>query len=82
MPVPQKGMIPIGKRGAFIKHKVTVNVTDAEGHRIAVMKGAEKKFPIQFLRCLFGDFMQIYLLSLGQTVRSVDISEVKNGGKK
>ena len=65
-----------------MKHKVTINVADVDGCRIAVMKGAEKKLPIRFFRCLFGDFTQIYLLSLGQTVQSVDISEGKEGGKK
>ena len=32
-------------------------------------------------RFLFGDFQQVYLLSPGQTVESVNISEVKEGGK-
>ncbi|MDE6568287.1 MAG: hypothetical protein K2K70_11230 [Lachnospiraceae bacterium] len=65
-----------------MKHKVTINVADADRCRIVVMKSVEKKLPIRFLRCLFGDFTQMYLLSFGQTVQSVDISEVKEGGKK
>lgn len=65
-----------------MKHTVTINVADADGHRTTVMKGAEKKLPTRLLRFLFGDFTQVYLLSPGQTVQSVDVSEVREGGKK
>ena len=43
-----------------MKHKVTINVADADGHRTTVMKGAEKKLPTRLLRFLFGDFTQVY----------------------
>lgn len=65
-----------------MKHKITINVADEGGHRTAVLKGAERKLPTRLLRFLFGDFTQVYLLSPGQTVQSVDISEVREGGKK
>lgn len=65
-----------------MKHKITINVADADGRRTTVMKGAEKKLPTRLLRLLFGDFTQVYLLSPGQTVQSVDVSEVREGGKK
>ena len=39
------------------------------------------KLPARLVRFLFGDFQQVYLLSPGQTVESVNISEVKEGGK-
>lgn len=65
-----------------MKHKITINVADADRCRATVLKGAEKKLPTRLLRFLFGDFTQVYLLSPGQTVRTVDISEVGEGGKK
>lgn len=65
-----------------MKHKVTIKVADADGRSTTVLKGAGKKLPTRILRFLFGDFTQVYLLSPGQTVQSVDISEVKEGGKK
>ena len=65
-----------------MKHKITINVADADGRRTTVLKGAEKKLPTRLLRFLFGDFTQVYLLSPGQTVQSVDISEIREGGKQ
>lgn len=65
-----------------MKHKVTINVADEDGRKATVLKGAEKKLPTRILRFLFGDFTQVYLLSPGHTVQSVDISEVGEGGKK
>jgi len=59
-----------------MKHKVTINVSDEHG-RTAVLKGAQRRLPTRLLRFLFGDFTQIYLLTPGKTVESVDIREVK-----
>lgn len=63
------------------KHKITINVTDSSGKSATVLKGADMKLPSKIIRFLFGDFRQIYLLDVGQTVESVDVSEVKEGGK-
>ena len=64
-----------------MKHRITINVTDPSGRRAAVLRGAERRLPARLMRFLFGDFQQVYLLSPGQTVESVNISEVKEGGK-
>lgn len=63
------------------KHKITINVTDANGRNTTVLRGAIRKIPTRLMKFLFGDFQQIYLLSPGQTVESVDINVVKEGGK-
>ncbi|MCB6332635.1 hypothetical protein LI292_05945 [Blautia obeum] len=44
-----------------------------------MLKGANVKLPTRLIKFLFGDFTQVYLLALGQTVESVDIHEVKKG---
>lgn len=64
-----------------MKHKITINVTDPNGRKANVLRGADMRLPARLVRFLFGDFQQVYLLSPGQTVESVDISEVKEGGK-
>ncbi|MBQ3615960.1 MAG: hypothetical protein II993_08200 [Anaerotignum sp.] len=64
-----------------LKHKVTINVTDSTGKRATVLRGATRRIPERLVRFLFGDFTQVYLLAPGQTVESVDIREVKEGGK-
>lgn len=60
-------------RGMAIKHKIVINVSDPNGRKVNVLKGADVKLPTRLLRFLFGDFTQVYLLSPGQTVESVDI---------
>ena len=64
-----------------MKHRITITVTDPNGKKAAVLRGADMRLPARLVRFLFGDFQQVYLLSPGQTVESVNISEVKEGGK-
>ena len=63
-----------------LKHKITINVTDARGRHTTVLRGAKRSIPERLVRFLFGDFTQVYLLAPGQTVESVDVREVKEGG--
>lgn len=63
-----------------LKHKITINVTDPHGRSATVLKGADIRLPQRLVRFLFGDFTQVYLLAPGQTVESVDVKEVVEGG--
>lgn len=65
-----------------VKHKIVINVSDSSGRQENVLKGADVKLPARLLKFLFGEFTQVYLLSPGQTVESVDIREVEEGGAK
>ena len=65
-----------------VKHKIVINVSDSSGRQENVLKGADVKLPARLLKFLFGEFTQVYLLSPGQTVESVDIREVEEGGEK
>ena len=65
-----------------VKHRIVINVSDSGGRRKNVLKGADVKLPARLLKFLFGEFTQVYLLSPGQTVESVDIREVEEGGEK
>ena len=65
-----------------VKHKIVINVSDSSGRMENVLKGADVKLPARLLKFLFGEFTQVYLLSPGQTVESVDIREVEEGGEK
>ena len=53
-----------------IKHKIVINVSDPNGRKANVLRGADVKLPARLLRFLFGDFTQVYLLSPGQTVEA------------
>ena len=65
-----------------VKHKIVINVSDSGGCKENVLKRADVKLPARLLKFLFGEFTQVYLLSPGQTVESVDIREVEEGGAK
>ena len=64
-----------------MKHKITINVTDPNGRKATVLQGAVRRLPERLVKFLFGEYTQVYLLSPGQTVESVSISEIREGGK-
>ena len=63
-----------------LKHNITINVSDSVGKQVNVLNGADVRLPVRLLRFLFGNFTQVYLLSPGQTVKSVEVKELKEGG--
>lgn len=63
-----------------LKHKITINVSDPNGKKAVVLRGADMRLPSRIARFLFGDYTQVYLLAPGQTVESVDVREIKEGG--
>ncbi len=63
-----------------LKHKIIINVTDPSGKEATVLRGADMRLPSRIVKFLFGDFTQVYLLAPGQSVASVDVKEVKEGG--
>ena len=63
-----------------IKHKVTINVTDENGRNIKVLRGGQITLPQKIIKLLFGDYRQVFLLDPGQSVESVDVKEIKEGG--
>lgn len=64
-----------------MRHKVTINIAD-HGKTSTVLHGANLTLPTKLVKFLFGGFTQVYLLAPGQTVESVDIREVQEGGTK
>lgn len=64
-----------------MKHKITINVADRCGRKTQVLKGAVRRLPTRLLNFLFGGYTEVYLLSPGQTVQSVDIQEISEGGQ-
>lgn len=60
-----------------LKHKIVINVSDTNGKKATVLKGAVMKLPSRIVKFLFGGYTQVYLLAPGQTVDSVDVKEMK-----
>lgn len=63
-----------------LKHKVIINVSDTNGKKLNVLRGASMRLPQRIVKFLFGDYTQVYLLAPGQTVESVDVKEIATGG--
>ncbi|MBS5369954.1 hypothetical protein [Phascolarctobacterium faecium] len=63
-----------------VKHKVTINVSDHNGGSTMVLQGAKMKLSERIIRFFFGEFTQVYLLKPGQSVESVDVRELREGG--
>ncbi len=63
-----------------LKHRVSINITGVGGQGKNIIAGAERRLPSRLLRFLFGDFTQVYFLSPGQSVESVEIHEIEEGG--
>lgn len=63
-----------------LKHRVCINVTDADGSRERVLKGGTLSLPQKIARWLFGEPTEILVLTPGQSVQSVEIREIAEGG--
>ena len=63
-----------------LKHKITINVTDARGRHTTVLRGAKKKHTGKISEIPVRGFYTGLSLAPGQTVESVDVREVKEGG--
>lgn len=59
-----------------MKHKIIINVTNENGDKKCVLRGAEMRLPRRLIRWLFGDYSQVYLLDPGKSVESVNVKEV------
>ena len=66
-----------GKENRKMKHKVTIRVVDEYGRDNTVLRGARARIPTRLLRFLFGGYTNVYLLTPGKTVETVNIEEVK-----
>lgn len=45
-----------------MKHKVVINVTNENGKKTSVLKGAFRFLPERIVKWLFGDYTQVYLM--------------------
>lgn len=67
------------KGGTSMKHQVVINVSERDGKKTRVLKGAQLSLPQRIVRWLFGEYTQIFVMKPGETIQSVDIREMKEG---
>ena len=64
-----------------LKHRVCINVTDDAGNKETVLQGGIRNLPRKIAQWLFGENMEILVLTPGQSIESVEIHEVKKEAK-
>lgn len=65
-----------------MEHRVIINITNEDGQKTNVIKGAIRWLPSRIIKFLFGEYRQVYLLDPGKTVDSVNIEEIEKGANK
>ena len=59
-----------------LKHKVRINIADKNGKQ-EVLQGEHRSIPKKLLTFLFGDFCEVLVLTLGETVQDIEIKEMR-----
>ena len=65
-----------------MKHKVCINIAKPGGRPIPVVRSGTMQIRKRVLDFLFGQQVNVIVLSPGDTVQTVEIRELKEGGVK
>lgn len=65
-----------------LKHKVTINVSKPNGDKGPVIQSRKKTIRSRMFNSLFGRKVNLLVITPGDTVESVEIKEIKEGGVK
>ncbi|KYG28203.1 hypothetical protein [Alkalihalobacillus trypoxylicola] len=63
-----------------LKHKVTINVAKTGGDRSPVIQSSRKTIRSRMLDFLFGKKVSLLVITPGDSVETVEIRELKEGG--
>ncbi|KUK53257.1 MAG: Uncharacterized protein XD78_1338 [Desulfotomaculum sp. 46_296] len=63
-----------------LKHRVTINVVKPGGIRNPVLKSGSRKIRSKLLNLLFGEKVGVIVITPGDSVETVEIKEIKEGG--
>jgi len=64
----------------LLKHKITINVSKPDGSRDPVLKSGSIKLRSRLLNLLLGEKVGLLVITPGDSVETVEIREVKEGG--
>ena len=64
-----------------LKHKVCINIAETDGTPTQVIRSGTLQIRRKLIDFLFGQKVNVLVLSPGNTVQTVEIREVKEGGK-
>lgn len=60
-------------------HKVRINVADKHGGKRTVLQSSHMSIPKRLLTFLLGDFCDVLVLTPGESVRGIEIKEMRGG---
>lgn len=63
-----------------LKHKVTINVAKPNGKKSSVIQSSRKTIRTRMLDFLFGKKASLLVITPGDSVETVEIKEIKEGG--
>lgn len=63
-----------------LKHKVTINVAKSGGERSPVIQSSRRSIRTRMLDFLFGKKASLLVITPGDSVETVEIKEIKEGG--
>jgi hypothetical protein len=63
-----------------LKHKVSISVTQPNGTKAPVLKSGKMQIHKRFLDFLFGEKVNVLVLTPGDSVECVSITELPDGG--
>ena len=63
-----------------LKHKVTINVAKSGGERSPVIESSRRTIRTRMLDLLFGKKASLLVITPGDSVETVEIKEIKEGG--
>lgn len=63
-----------------LKHKVTINVAKPNGEKNSVIQSSRKTIRTRLLDFLFGKKVSLLVITPGDSVETVEIKEIKEGG--
>ncbi|ROR28129.1 hypothetical protein EDD66_10567 [Mobilisporobacter senegalensis] len=63
-----------------LKHKVTINVAKQGNERDQVIQSSRKTIRSRMLDLLFGKKVSLLVITPGDSVETVEIKEIKEGG--
>ena len=60
-----------------LKHKVRINIADRNGNKKEVLQSRSMNLPKRLLKFLFGEFCEVLVLTPGETVKGIEIKELR-----
>jgi hypothetical protein len=64
-----------------VKHKVTINVAKPGGEKNPVIQSSERSIRSRFLNWFLGKKIDLFVVTPGETVETVEIREIKERGE-